>query len=119
MVKDIQLETERLILRMIRLKILRLRRAGRGSGNNALPGRQNLGPPGSWRHMCAMVGTGTSAVMEFWAVEEKATGQFIGRSASLSGNMAGIRTWLDGRSCGPGKGIRDGSCAAGAGICVC
>jgi RimJ/RimL family protein N-acetyltransferase len=116
MVKDIQLETERLLLRMIRLEDFEAYAALAADPEvMRYLGGKTWDRLESWRHMCAMVGHWHFRGYGIWAVEEKGEWSIHRpHRASLSGNLAGIRTWLDARSCSPGQGIRDGSCAARA-----
>jgi RimJ/RimL family protein N-acetyltransferase len=80
MVKDIQIETERLFLRMIRLEDFEAYAAlGADAEVMRYLGGKTWDRLESWRHMCAMVGHWHFRGYGIWAVEEKASGQFIGR----------------------------------------
>ena len=80
MVKDIQLETERLLLRMIRLEDFEAYAALAADPEvMRYLGGKTWDRLESWRHMCAMVGHWHFRGYGIWAVEEKASGRFIGR----------------------------------------
>jgi RimJ/RimL family protein N-acetyltransferase len=78
--KEVQLETERLLLRMIRLEDFEAY-AALGADPEVMRylGGKTWDRLESWRYMCAMVGHWHFRGYGIWAVEEKATGQFIGR----------------------------------------
>jgi RimJ/RimL family protein N-acetyltransferase len=80
MVKDVQIETERLLLRMIRLEDFEAY-AALGADPEVMRylGGKTWDRLESWRHMCGMVGHWHFRGYGIWAVEEKSTGQFIGR----------------------------------------
>jgi RimJ/RimL family protein N-acetyltransferase len=77
---DVRLETERLILRMIRLEDFEAY-AALGADPEVMKflGGKTWDRLESWRYMCAMIGHWHLRGYGIWAVEEKATGQFVGR----------------------------------------
>lgn len=78
--REVQLETERLLLRMIRLEDFEAY-AALGADPEVMRylGGKTWDRLESWRYMCAMVGHWHLRGYGMWAVEEKATRQFIGR----------------------------------------
>lgn len=77
---DVRLETDRLIMRMIRLEDFEDYAAlGADSEVMRYLGGKTWDRLESWRHMCAMVGHWHFRGYGIWAVEEKVSGRFIGR----------------------------------------
>ena len=78
--KDVRLETDRLILRMIRLEDFEAYAALSADPEiMKFLGGKTWDRLESWRYMCAIVGHWYIRGYGIWAVEEKATGRFIGR----------------------------------------
>src|SRR5713226_9271574 len=77
---EVTLETDRLIMRMIRLEDFESYAAlGADPEVMRFLGGKTWSRLESWRHMCAMIGHWYLRGYGLWAVQEKASGQFIGR----------------------------------------
>ena len=77
---EVRLETDRLVMRWIRLEDFEAY-AALGADPEVMRylGGKTWDRLESWRHMCAMIGHWHFRGYGIWAIEEKATGQFIGR----------------------------------------
>lgn len=119
--KEVRLETERLILRWFHEDDFEqfCRMSADAEVMRFLGDGKPMDAMFTWRQMATFMGHWYFRGYGFWAVEEKSTGNLVGRIGFMNPvGLARVRTGLDAGARKLGQRLRDRRRATCAGVCV-